>query len=154
MSSNPVSSSKTKTPLSSEEYQKAKDKSISVFRGLIQSWKNQQAGDMNSWIQLLEQIMQHIQSSHKIPGTQKMSLAMDILQGLAQILIDENVANLSESQMQVVKSILSEQGLSILSAATSVIKRVMVSLDANDDGEISIQECFPCCFGKSKNRKK
>ncbi len=142
-----------KTPLDAIKYKEALDGLTSNFKNLIQSWKSQQLGNMATWMNLFQQVMTQIQISHAIPGTQKASLALDCIQGLAKICIDENVAGLNEDQLKTVKSILSDEGASVLTAATGALKQLIVALDKNEDGEISLDEICGCCFPSVKQRK-
>ena len=85
-------------------------------------------------------------------GVVKSAVAIDVIQGLAQILIDENVANLNEQQMGTVKLVLSDEGANLMKASTGFLKNLMKMMDTNRDGKISGDEFksfwkkyFCCC---------
>lgn len=144
-----------KKSLSVEEYQSAKDNLLKTFAPMIRSWKSGEAGELRSWMAMLQSIMSSIQQTHRIPGTQKAQLALDALQGVARILMDENVAGLSDTELETVRVVLSSEGLQLLTASTSFLKNLIQRIDTDGDGDISAQECrdFCCgCFGGLKKK--
>mgnify|MGYP001220797019 CR=1 FL=1 len=126
---------------------------IEKLRPLIRRWKARDIGDWNSWLQLLQKIMGMVQSDLVGEGgVVKSAVAIDVIQGLAQILIDENVANLNEQQMGTVKLVLSDEGANLMKASTGFLKNLMKMMDTNRDGKISGDEFksfwkkyFCCC---------
>ena len=126
---------------------------IEKLRPLIRRWKSRDIGDWNSWLQLLQKVMGMVQSDLVGEGgVVKSVVAIDVVQGLAQILIDENVANLNEQQMGTVKLVLSEEGANLMKASTGFLKNLMKMMDTNRDGKISGDEfksfwkkIFCCC---------
>ena len=108
---------------------------IEKLRPLIRRWKSRDIGDWNSWLQLLQKVMGMVQSDLVGEGgVVKSVVAIDVVQGLAQILIDENVANLNEQQMGTVKLVLSEEGANLMKASTGFLKNLMKMMDTNRDG--------------------
>ena len=136
--------------------QKEVDNAIEQFKDEVLT--SGDVGQLSFWMSLLRKIMQWIQSSVKMKGLDKMEIALDSVKSLAQMLLDSNVANIDEKAASTLKTVLSEEGLGLMGAATSVIKDFMRKIDTDGDGEISMDECanlFSCCFpNKKKNSKK
>ena len=139
---------KEKKKLTEEEYQDVRTKLRKEINEMISSnWTQTQFGSLNEWMVLLKTIMGIIQKTYKIPGVQKSSLAIDVLQDIATIIIDENVANLNEEQLKTVKTVLSSEGFQLLSVSTSFLKQIISNIDTDGDGEISKEECHAFCCG-------
>ena len=146
--------SKNAFPVVVDEYDKITQETVDHFKPLVKRWKARDVGDFQSWLSLLKQIMKVLESkaSHE-GGIAKATLAIDIIQKLAQMFIDENIANLNEDQMKTVNLILSDEGAAMLRVSTGLLKRLLNAIDTNNDGNISTTEaqsffkkifCF-CC---------
>ena len=135
------------------KYEEVTSNLVGSFTPLIKKWKASDAGNLENWINLLKQVMKTLESD--LPnegGVVKGTIAINVVQGLAQILIDENVANLDENQLRTVKLILSDEGVSVLRMSTGLLKKAMNVIDTNRDGKISGEEFksfwkryFCCC---------
>lgn len=112
--------------------------------------------DLSFWMGLLRRIMEWVQKSVKMKGLDKMEIAMDSIRHFASALINSNVGKIDEKALKTLKAVLSDEGLGLMGAATSVIKDFMRRIDTDGDGEISSAECaslFSCCFPKKANKK-
>lgn len=149
--------SSLKSPLTPDELRSARTTLFSRMQPMISEWSAQQVGSLQNWIAFFRQIMETVQSTWNIPGVQKAELCIEVLQDIAQALIDENPAHLTDTELQTVKIVLSSEGLHLLQASTAFLKQLIRSVDRDNDGEISLEECanFCCPFlGKRKPSKR
>ena len=136
------------------KYDKLTQTLVSKFEPLIRSWKASDVGNWNNWLELLNQVMKMVQSGLMGEGgIVKSTVAINVVQGLAQIFIDQNVGKLDEQQLKTVRLVLSDDGANLLKASTGILKKLMKMLDTNNDGRISQEEVrscwkkfFGCCF--------
>ena len=146
----------TKTEPSKEDYDNIVEDLSETFTELVKEWSRETVGELSQWINLFKEIMESAQKLESVPGLTKANISIDVISAIAQGLIDNNVADLPESSLSTVKLILSDSGLQILKASTSMIKDMMGKIDANNHGEISLDElgdffCGCCSIKKKKN---
>ena len=144
-----------KIPLSKEQYDEARKNLQSSYGPMIEKWSASQVGNLQDWMSLLQQIMASVQQLYRIPGIQKSELCIDVVHDIAQKIIEENPAGLSDGDLSTVKTVLSSEGLQLLGASTSFLKQLISKIDQDGDGEISFEECgMFCCPRLPKNKKK
>ena len=121
---------------------------------LIDQWTEKEAGNFDSWLQLMQSVMIVIQKNYKKTGIEKAEISIDVVQKLAEYYYNKNKNKLSENSIKVLNLVMSDNGAFLLNGATSFIKRILNSIDTNNDGEISNDECknffrkFCCCCPK------
>ena len=139
------------------------DDIVDNFMKLIASWTKQEAGDTSSYMKLFSNICMYIQNLSKttaltLTGVEKANMAMDSIVRICNKLMKENPLKLEGKEMDTLKMILSDQGLSLLRGATTGIKLAMKYMDKDQNGEISTEEFLEsfccCCFPKSAKKKK
>ncbi len=88
------------------------DALFNQFVPLIRKWKAHDVGSLENWIGLLKQVMKGIEKAGTINGgVAKSTVVIDVIQKLAQVLIDENPAKLTEEQLKNVRFILTDEGV-------------------------------------------
>ena len=86
-----------------------------------------------------------------------MEIALGAMKIIAEKLLESNVGGLDDTTISTLKLVLSSDGMNLIGASTSIIKKLMLKIDTNSDGEISMDECasiFACCCPKLKKKKK
>lgn len=146
----------SKTEPTKEEYDNIVKNLSETFTELVKDWSDETIGELSHWINLFKEIMESAQKLKTVPGLTKANISIDVISSVAQGMCDNNIANLSESSLSTIKLILSDSGLQILKASTNMIKNIMGKIDANNDGEISLDElgdffCGCCSINKKKN---
>jgi len=129
------------------------DSLFNQFVPLIRKWKAYDVGSLENWIGLLKQVMKGIEKAGTINGgVAKSTVAIDVIQKLAQVLIDENPAKLTDEQLKTVRFILTDDGVAALKVSAGLLKKLINIIDTNKDGEISSEELksfwkkyFCCC---------
>lgn len=129
------------------------DDLFNEFVPLIRKWKAHDAGSLDNWIGLLKQIMRGVEKVGTINGgVAKSTVAIDVIQKLAQVLIDENPAKLTDEQLKTVRFILTDEGVAALKVSAGLLKKLINIIDTNKDGKISSEELqsfwkkyFCCC---------
>jgi len=141
------------TEVNNDPYTKVVNDLVNQFKPLVKRWSAGRIGSLDSWIGLLKEVMKMINTTDLSGGVAKATVAVDVIQGLAGILISENVAKLNDDQMKIVNLILSDEGASVLRLSTGLLHQVIQSMDTDNDGKISGAEfkswwkrtfCF-CC---------
>ena len=122
---------------------------------LISSWTQKEAGDMNSWLKLMEEIVKVIQDRYvgELKGVEKAELATDVVVQIAKNVYEKHMANLDVEEQKKLKEnelkvlVLIIENPIILNASTSIFKKLLRTIDKNKDGEITMDECkqFWCC---------
>ena len=129
------------------------DELFNEFVPLIRKWKAHDAGSLDNWIGLLKQVMRGVEKVGTINGgVAKSTVAIDVIQKLAQVLIDENPAKLTDEQLKTVRFILTDEGVAALKVSAGLLKKLINIIDTNKDGKISSEEMqsfwkkyFCCC---------
>ena len=129
------------------------DDLFNEFVPLIRKWKAHDAGSLDNWIGLLKQVMRGVEKVETINGgVAKSTVAIDVIQKLAQVLIDENPAKLTDEQLKTVRFILTDEGVAALKVSAGLLKKLINIIDTNKDGKISSEELqsfwkkyFCCC---------
>ena len=129
------------------------DSLFNQFVPLIRKWKAHDVGSLENWIGLLKQVMKGIEKAGTINGgVAKSTVAIDVIQKLAQVLIYENPAKLTDEQLKTVRFILTDNGAAALKVSAGLLKKLINIIDTNKDGEISSEELksfwkkyFCCC---------
>ena len=145
----------TKVEPTKEEYDQMVVNLSENFSGLVKEWSDEKIGELGQWINLFKEIMDFAQKLKTVPGLTKANICIDVIAGIASGLIENNVADLPESSLATVKMVLSDSGMQILKASTTMIKNLMGSIDTNNDNEISMEElgdffCGCCSLKKKK----
>ena len=129
------------------------DELFNEFVPLIRKWKAHDAGSLDNWIGLLKQVMRGVEKVGTINGgVAKSTVAIDVIQKLAQVLIYENPAKLTDEQLKTVRFILTDEGVAALKVSAGLLKKLINIIDTNKDGKISSEEMqsfwkkyFCCC---------
>lgn len=129
------------------------DDLFNEFVPLIRKWKAYDVGSLESWIGLLKQVMRSVEKIDNLEGgVAKSTVAIDVIQKLAQVLIDENPAKLTDDQLKTVRFILTDEGVAAMKVSAGLLKKLINVIDTNKDGKISDEELksfwkkyFCCC---------
>ena len=125
---------------------------------LISKWTNKEAGDFSMWIDLVKPIGVIIREQSDNTQIESIQLAVKIIQRLAQKYYQDHKHHLEEGVRKVLDFVMSENGGFILNTSTSLFGRLLNEIDANNDGQITADECKNffakiccCCIPKTKN---
>lgn len=124
----------------------------SSVQSIVRAWTEKDIGEMKNWFYLMSKIMEQIEvrHGHTLKGVEKASLATDTIVSIASNLYHRLSQRLSESELEDARSgrfqtlLLIMDHPDILKASTTFLKQVLATLDTNQDGEISVQECCFC----------
>ena len=140
---------------SEDKFTQSIDQIVEQCSELVLDWTNQKAGNMLSWYSVMQSIMGVIENKwgKSLKGLEKAEIATGAVVKIARNVWDKTIEGMTEEEQQELRSgelkilCLLMDNPEILSASTSILKKVLNYIDVDGDGEISAAECkyFWCC---------
>jgi len=126
-----------------EEHDRIVNELVEASTALIDKWSIEEAGSFNSWLGLMRNVMETLETYKNKTGLEKASLAIDSVQKLAVYYYEKHKEEINAHQFvkDMLETIMSPNGAYLLNGGTTFIKNWLKEIDLNGDGEISKAEC-------------
>lgn len=144
-----VKETKTTVP-ENTEHNRLVNELVESSTALIDEWSVEKAGSFNSWLSLMRNVMETLETYNNKTGLEKADLAIDTVQKLAVYYYEKHKSEIDSNSTvkDMLDTIMSPNGAYLLNGGTTFIKNMLREMDLNGDGEISKEELNAYCAKK------
>ena len=129
---------------SEDKFTQSIDQIVEQCSELVLNWTNQKAGNMLSWYSVMQSIMGVIENKwgKSLKGIEKAEVATAAVVKIARNVWDKTIVDMTEEEQQELRTgelkilCLLMDNPEILSASTSILKKVLNYIDVDGDGDV------------------